>query len=443
MMIQGPALDIARYLAKRANTGKGARTTYELVAGEIGWSHPTGRGLGKHLSEILEYCNERNLPALTTIVCKKGTSSPHQTALDHIKNVLGEVDIADEQQRVFAFDWSSVEEIVPVRSEVFGRSVWLTSFWGFDPKAWGCIGFANDAKRNFYIRSSKPGGLMVIYVTKGKGPERMRGKVVGVMEVSHRTGHAKEFISGDRWVEKEADPGSRDKWLYAVEVTRAWRIAEEDWQPIEKIFPKTYASSHPEYIGSQGVPVASDEIANLLHLSLSEVKVYGQKDQIDGGIQSLDNVLKPSRAVRPSDEPYWVGETDGPKYLYILKLSGDLSAYLGRPAEDLRDKLIVKVGFSKSPMTRRDQIQNAYPNGKFNWEVFYPKEVAEEPPYPNAEVAIAGEDAMKKRLQEDGGESLGGEFFLAEKGLVMRTWAAGKNAAEIKRTVSMGKIKSK
>ena len=43
---------------------------------------------------------------------------------------------------------------------------------------------------------------------------------------------------------------------------------------------------------------------------------------------------------------------------------------------------------------------------------------------------VAGEDAMKKRLVEDGAEVLGGEFFLADDGLIYRTWAAGNNAAK-------------
>jgi hypothetical protein len=37
---------------------------------------------------------------------------------------------------------------------------------------------------------------------------------------------------------------------------------------------------------------------------------------------------------------------------------------------------------------------------------------------------------MKKRLMEDGCISLGGEFFLADEGSVIRTWNAGKFHAE-------------
>jgi hypothetical protein len=104
-------------------------------------------------------------------------------------------------------------------------------------------------------------------------------------------------------------------------------------------------------------------------------------------------------------------------------------ADLGRKPEQLEGKRIVKVGFSKSPMSRRDQIQSAYPAGSFKWQVLYPKEIPVDPPYPNAEVSIAGEDAMKKRLQDGGCEPLGGEFYLAEENFIGLAWGAGALAS--------------
>ncbi len=145
---------------------------------------------------------------------------------------------------------------------------------------------------------------------------------------------------------------------------------------------------------------------------------------------TLEAALTPSRAIPPATQGYWVGETDGPKYLYILKLEGDVAAYLGRSPTKVEGKTIIKVGFSKSPMSRRDQIQGNYPAGAFRWSVIKPGDLSVTPPYANARVAIAGEDAMKARLVEGGAESLGGEFFLAEDWLVLKTWSAGRFAAE-------------
>jgi hypothetical protein len=242
--------EIARFLAAKA--AQNTRATYQQVGEAIGWNHPTGRGLGSNLEVILHYMRDRGLPPLTTILVKKGERYPAEDAMAYIRDALGNIDIEVAQRQVFDFDWSSVQELVPDRNTLPNdRDVWLTSFWGFDPTDWGCIGFADEGKRSRYLRLSRPGALVAIYVTKGKGPENMRGKVVGVLEVSHDTGHAENFISGNRWAEKENDPDSRGKWLYAVKATRAWRIIPEDWKRVEDLFPSAYGSVHPEFIARQ------------------------------------------------------------------------------------------------------------------------------------------------------------------------------------------------
>jgi len=98
-MISGTPLEIARCLAKMAKTG--SRTTYEQVAEEIGWGHPTGRGLGNHLEELMRFCKERLLPPLTLIVVQKGTKYPSPGALPYIYALLGDIDIETGQEDVF------------------------------------------------------------------------------------------------------------------------------------------------------------------------------------------------------------------------------------------------------------------------------------------------------------------------------------------------------
>ncbi len=162
-MIEGMALEIARFLVEKA--GAGLRTTYEQVAKEIGWSHPTGRGLGKYLYEVMHHCEEQSLPPLTLIVVKKGTKLPSPEAVPHILAALGDINIEAKQKEVFAFDWTSIPELASPSVELpDGRGIWLTSFWGFEPESWGCLGFATKAKRDYFIKRTKPGVIVTIYV---------------------------------------------------------------------------------------------------------------------------------------------------------------------------------------------------------------------------------------------------------------------------------------
>lgn len=323
--------------------------------------------------------------------------------------------------------------------ELEGRPVWLTSFWGFEPQAWGCVGFSDKWRRDRFLSDAQKRALVAIYVTKGRGPENQRGKVVGILETTGDVGHIGEFLSGDAFAAKEADPESRGKWEYAVRVTRAWVIDEAEWQDVEEIFPLAYSGSAAQAIGANGVKVSLEEAARLASLTVQEVPVYGQTGKLDSVVRPFSDALKPSKAVMPAKEPYFVGEVDGPKHLYILKLEGGEEEWLGRPVDKDADKMIVKVGFSKSPYMRRNQIQSAYPDGRFKWEIFRPDEVPDAAPYENAAIAIKGEDSMKARLIKGGAESLGGEFFLADEWLVHKCWTARRVGAEKAINDSVGK----
>jgi hypothetical protein len=430
-MLEGVSSDVARFLASKAQSGK--RTTYKEVAEAIGWGNPKGRGLGNHLEKILHHCKDHGLPPLTTILVPTGERYPGPDAMQYITAALGKIDLDQAQKSVFAFDWGTNPEFsAPSPTTLPGRDFWLTSFWGFDPEIWGYLGFANDAKRRYFLQRSRKGTLVAIYVTKSKGVEAMRGKVVGILEVSGKTGDAEEFTSADHWAEKENDPERRGKWLSGVEVTRAWRVAREDWAEVDELLPNTYTKERAEHIGAQGIQVSPEDVQRLLSLTVYEVPVYGQTGRVDGTIRPLEDALKPSNAVQPAKEPYWVGETDGPKHLYILKLEGDVAAYLGKPRSDVEGRMIVKVGFSRSPLSRCDQIQSAYPAGAFRWQVFKPNPIPAVPPYSCAEVAIAGEDAMKAKLVDVQAKSLGREFFLADANSLQQAWGAGVAAAEAK-----------
>lgn len=97
-------IEIARVLANRAFDKQ--RITYPELARDILHYHPTGRGLGKDLWEILAFTKRRSLPCLTSILVKSGTYSPPEDALAHIRKIYGDVDIPEEQNAVFSFDWS-------------------------------------------------------------------------------------------------------------------------------------------------------------------------------------------------------------------------------------------------------------------------------------------------------------------------------------------------
>lgn len=306
-------------------------------------------------------------------------------------------------------------------------NVWLTSFYGFTPWTWGFLGFTFEEMRQSFIEKSSPGVLVVIYGAS-KATNDQRSNVIGVLQCSHVTGHAQQFMTPEEWRKKHANPDSKGKWNYAVRVERAWRVTPESRMPVREFAPDATANEAWQHIGARGEKLTRREADNILKLDLQEVDVYGQTPPSVTVPGSAREILAPSRAGPVSQTPFAVREAEGPKHLYILKLRGDTSTFLGEPANG---HLIVKAGFSRSPKSRCDTLNASFPNFAFGWEVLHCGLQHGLDAYPTSAHALAGEKAMQQVLCEAPyARSLGGEFFLADPDQINKAWEAGNKAAQ-------------
>jgi len=313
--------------------------------------------------------------------------------------------------------------------EATGRdppNVWLTSFYGFDPGNWGYLGFSTSGQRNGFINRSDPGVLVVVYGTGRAAPDEL-GRVIGVLQCSHRVNNAKAFMSPIAWAEKERSSETKGKWDLGVKAMRAWRVAPESRPLVAEFANETYTPGRGQAIGSQGMPLTAFEARKLLDLDLQEVSVFGETPVLEAAFGPGSEVLIPSRPGPVSQAPFTVREAEGPKSLYILMLEGDTAAFLGR---NVGARRIVKVGMSKTPQGRCDDHNRALPRCAFSWRLLRSNQMDGEELFPNSRSAIAGETEMKLLLVNSG-DSLGGEFFLADDETISAAWAAGmKKASE-------------
>ena len=309
-----------------------------------------------------------------------------------------------------------------LRAQVMAEppNVWLTSFYGFSPETWGYLGFSNDGQRKHFIRETQPGALVVIYGTRTRAPTAQRGMVIGIQQVSHRVNHAEAFMDPSAWARKHADPDQREKWNLAVKATRAWRVVEESYMPIEEFAPETYTTARAQFIGSQGVRLTSAEARRLLDFTLIEASVFGEMPITAAAPASGAELLSPSRPGPVSQSGYFCKEAEGPKSLYVLRLRGDESAYLGYPANG---RAIVKVGMSGSPSSPCQALNSSFPIGTFGWEVLRTNKIFGLPLFPKSSDAISAETRIKAYLHQYE-QSLGGEFFLAKLSSVHAAWEA-------------------
>lgn len=304
--------------------------------------------------------------------------------------------------------------------------VWLTSLYGFTPDTWGFLGWTDPRMRESFLRQSRPGALIVIYAAS-RAPEPLRKRVIGIQQVSHRTGTKWEFLDPRRVEQEKADPDRRDRWEHAVQVIRAWRIPEEDRPTIEEFAPQTYSHGASQMIGSRGARLTHAEANGIRSLNLVPTRVFDRTDWGEALVPlPAVEALRPSRAGPVSQSSFVVREAEGPKHLYILRLHGDADSFLGYEAGG---QMIVKVGFSASPTTRCEAFNKALPQGAFRWHVersTYHEGLSH---FPSSAHAIAGENAMKALLDR-AGRSLGGEFFLASQTALEAAWSQGLQSAK-------------
>ena len=295
-------------------------------------------------------------------------------------------------------------------------NVWLTSFHGWSPETWGCVGFTRDGQREHFLAETEPGALIVIYgTTNSKTPKDMRSKVLGIYQTNHETGHSHDFLDPMQ-IERLKRTGEEEKWRDAVNCVRAWTIDEEHRPYVNDAFPEALASEAYRHIGSQGVRLGKADATFLLDLSVTETEVYGGPQILDAKPQTL----RPTKAGPNQVNSYSVAvEPDGPKSIYILELEGDAANFLGITERELDEHKIVKVGYSSSPASRRDSYNAKLPVGSYRWKLL--KTSTDDVAIPNGKVAKLCEDKLKEVLFEDG-DSLGHEFFRAHPEDIDNAW---------------------
>lgn len=174
------------------------------------------------------------------------------------------------------------------------KDLWLTSAYGFSPESYGQHNFSNEKQRESFLNRTKSGTLIFVYITKNNGSEQLRGKLAGLLEVSHLKDEARSLMSEEEWRLHQQEPGSDDRWKHALRITRAWRVQTHDIRPVEDLFKHTYSPGRAQVIGSQGMPVNSDDVEILKKLRLKEVKVFGVDKELSPEIVRLSQLLEPN-----------------------------------------------------------------------------------------------------------------------------------------------------
>jgi hypothetical protein len=304
-------------------------------------------------------------------------------------------------------------------------SVLLTSYWGWDPETWGTVGFTQEGRRNTLLRQLSDPFITVAYVTSNRNfidPD-LKGMVAGFYLITHETGDRDEFTHP---IHYEVSP---QKWRHSFRAIRAFNYLPEYRINIRDFDATLIEQGRARSVSANGEIVTDhDKIEMLKSIPCVEIEVFSPIR----GLYTANGSTWPSmgmvRAGPASSDGYIVaaGVADLPRELYVLQLSGNTDAFLGR---DAGGRSIFKIGLSVSPDMRRQSIQKSMPYGAFKWKVHRTTRRDKDQPYASHRISVAGEDAMKTFLARNA-EWLGGEFYLAADEMIDQAWSEGRIAAK-------------
>ncbi|MBC6429044.1 MAG: hypothetical protein GDA55_07465 [Cellvibrionales bacterium] len=305
-------------------------------------------------------------------------------------------------------------------------SVLLTSFWGWTPETWGTVGWSDQpglTHRHNLLKELSDPFICVIYVTdRAKADPDLKGMLSGFYLVSHVTGDRDEFSHP---MHHNTEPSS---WQHSLRALRAFSFLPEYRLKAIDVFPELNRTGTARSVSRWGKIIEElSEINQLRSTPWIEVPVFspGKMDAEPVNPDIKIEGMVPAGPASASGYTVLEGTKHLPRELYILRLTGDTAAYMGRPVDDSE---IFKIGLSVSPELRRQFLQKSMPKGAFQWQIEKTTRKDGHTPY-SFTAAVAGENAMKKHLSQNA-EHLGGEFYLASEKQIATAWIAAHEAAK-------------
>jgi T5orf172 domain len=283
--------------------------------------------------------------------------------------------------------------------------VWITSFWGFDPENEGYLGFTYEGNRTWFLDQWQEGDLILIYGadTAITAPEK-RHQALGFLEVDSTPIRDTDRMSAIG-LQRKADNDWLDRWTHAVPVIRAAEVTRRI--SIDHIASTTLTHRNARNIASRGMLLTPEEAEMAFRLPVRPLNVFGQPPLSE---KELAQEFTPSNGINPRFGQLIINRNDGEHFLYALRLDADTAYLLKRQRFEVRDKVIVKVGYSNDPERRCSEHNAALPPAmQMSWKKDFVSRS-----FPSGQAAKDAEDGLKAHLARIG-ESLGGEFFLCSR----------------------------
>jgi hypothetical protein len=204
------------------------------------------------------------------------------------------------------------------------------------------------------------------------------------------------------------EQGFLDRWTYGLVVRRAWRVRNR--VSVKTIAPDAYQAKHRFERTTRAILLNPDECQRALSHPVQQVNVFGEPAIPDTELSAdtMERLLKPSRGIPPSFGGRAANYDDGENQLYLMVLSADAEALMGKQGAHAGHAL-VKVGRSNDPKRRLKEINSGFPEAaEVKWQLVHQQS------FDDGETAHRFEDELKANFHKFF-QSQSGEFFTGDR----------------------------
>jgi T5orf172 domain len=305
---------------------------------------------------------------------------------------------------------------------------WLTAFWGFEPENEGYYGFTLEGGRKRFLEEYQDGDFVLIYgADVANTSQSDRRQLLGILETEPTPIWDTDKISDFGLAEKKR-LGKENSWKFAVPVRKAWRIDQRIG--VKDLLPQTYHGGNGQALASYGQRITDEEAQRIVKLRVTEVSVFGELPVLKLPPSQkivFETAYNVSRGIQPSFGLRTSSYEDGEAFLYVMVLTGDLAAFLGRKHFELTGKKLIKIGYSNNPERRREELNSGFPvAASMCWN-----EMVRSQPYCDTASAMAAENELKDQFSKVA-VSQGGEFFLCDERSINSTFSSVAKAFRLK-----------
>ena len=296
--------------------------------------------------------------------------------------------------------------------------IFASGVYGSDYDVWSAWSFTDRGTRNRLALTIGPDDYcLAVGMMKRDTPAHERGRLISLIKVYPELVSTPDFVHPNKWRQSLKDYGER--WMYALPIRSVERFSPPPLRA--DVLPRIASRNLYRVVGRHYVELTPDEVKRVLTFPrVDEPDIYRP-----ASTTFTRRTSGKRRGPKPSPRSRQLSPRSGPAATYRLELVGPACAHVIKPLRLTHNFKVMKIGFSRDPERRLEQINAFLPcQESLRWRL------ADQYWHKDEINAWAMEQEIFDIFEELKRYPLKGEIICCSDDEVQRIWASAARTAQ-------------